>query len=199
MSAFTRRLIVFSLALLAALLVVALVRVATMKPGEGGGAAAIGGAFTAVNQDGQTVGDRSYRGKLQLVFFGYTFCPDVCPTELQNITLALDELEEKERAQVAPLFFSVDPERDTPAVLKEYLTNFAPSIQGLTGTPEQIRANARTFKAYYAKVPPKEAGGDYLMDHSAFTYLLDREGRYVQHFRPGAAPDEIARAIRARL
>lgn len=199
MSAFSRRLIVFSLALLAALLVVALVRIATMKPEDGGGAAAIGGPFTAVNQDGQAVSDRTYRGKLQLVFFGYTFCPDVCPTELQNITLAMDELSAREKPQVVPLFFSVDTERDTPGVLKQYLTNFDPSIQGLTGTAEQVRANARTFKVYYAKVPPKEAGGDYLMDHSAFTYLLDREGRYVQHFRPGAAPDEIAKAIRARL
>ena len=199
MSAFTRRLIVFSLALLAALLVVALVRVATMKTDDGGGVAAIGGPFTALDQAGRTVGNDTYRGRLRLVFFGYTFCPDVCPTELQNITLALDELAEKERAQVAPLFFTVDPERDTPEVLKEYLTNFAPEIQGLTGTPEQIRANARTFKAYFAKVPPKEAGGDYLMDHSAFTYLLDRQGRFIQHFRPGAAPDEIAKAIRARL
>jgi protein SCO1/2 len=192
---------VFGLAaLLAALVVVAFrLYVADSKTtGEQLGRPAIGGAFALTDQDGRAVTDATYSGKMLLVFFGYTYCPDVCPTELQGITLVLDELKDAAGAKVQGLFVTIDPARDTPQALKEYLSNFHPAIRGLTGTPEQVAAAARTYKAYYAKA--KDNGdGSYLMDHSAFVYLMDGEGRYLAHFRPGATTDDIVAAIRKRL
>lgn len=196
-----RRLLVFALAAVLAALVVLGIRLylADRTTADAQlGRPAIGGAFALTDQEGRAVTDATYRGKLLLVFFGYTYCPDVCPTELQGITLVLDELKDAAGAKVQGLFVTIDPARDTPQALKEYLSNFHPAIQGLTGTPEQVAAAARAYKAYYAKA--KDNGdGSYLMDHSAFVYLMDGEGRYLAHFRPGAATDDIVAAIRKRL
>ncbi len=158
----------------------------------------IGGAFTLVDQDGKTVTDRDFRGKLLLVYFGYTFCPDVCPTELQAMTLVMDELGDLAGTKVVPLFITIDPQRDTPAVLKEYMGNFHPAFHALTGTPEQIAQAAKAYRVYYGKA--KDGGDtDYLMDHSGFVYLMDGEGRYATHFRPNAPTDDVVKAIRQRL
>ncbi|HHI82940.1 MAG TPA: SCO family protein, partial [Rhizobiales bacterium] len=140
------------------------------------GKALIGGPFSLVDEDGKKVTDKSYAGKYTLVYFGYTFCPDVCPTELQIISAALDQLG-SEADRIQPLFITIDPERDTPAVLKEYTANFNPRITGLSGTPEQIAAVAKAYRVYYRKVREKDAAkDDYLMDHSSITYLMGPDG-----------------------
>ncbi|HEY6621080.1 MAG TPA: SCO family protein, partial [Steroidobacteraceae bacterium] len=132
----------------------------------------VGGPFELIDQTGRTRTDAEFRGKLLLVYFGYTFCPDVCPTDLMQIGLAIDKLGAA-GAEVQPLFISVDPERDTPSVLSDYVSMFNPRIIGLTGSPAQIRAVADAYKAFYAKAFPK--GDDfYMIDHTGFIYLMGR-------------------------
>lgn len=162
------------------------------------GTAAIGGPFSLVDQHGANVTDASLHGRLALIFFGFTFCPDVCPTELQTITVALDRLGDK-ADQVAPVFITLDPERDTPVVLGAYLKDFDPRLIGLTGTPDQIAAAARAFRVYYAKTPSKDAEGGYTVDHTGIVYLMGRDGRYRTHFSLHTSPDEMAEAIRRNL
>ncbi|MFC0407489.1 SCO family protein [Roseomonas elaeocarpi] len=157
----------------------------------------LGGPFALVNQDGQAVTDRSYRGKAVLIFFGYTFCPDVCPTELSVMAAAIDQLGPL-ASRVQPVLITIDPERDTPAKLKDYVALFHPSIQGLTGTAEQIAAVAKEYRVYYARSDAPEAS-DYLMDHSGFTYLLGPDGQFRAMFRPGVPPESLAEAVRRVL
>jgi cytochrome oxidase Cu insertion factor (SCO1/SenC/PrrC family) len=174
-------------------------RLTTDDAGSSGGgtfAAAIGGPFTLVDQDGQVRRDTDFRGKLMLVYFGYTYCPDACPTELQTISQAMDALGGK-ADQVVPLFISVDPARDTPAQLKSYAESFTPRLVALTGTAEQVAQAARGYKIYYQKVEQKN--GEYLMDHSSFVFLMGRDGRYLAHFTPNSSPDAIAQAIEKNL
>jgi protein SCO1/2 len=197
-----RAILTFGLAALAAAVLVLLVRFYLADPQRADaslGRAAIGGPFSLVDHNGKPVTEADYRGKLLLVFFGYTWCPDVCPTELQSLTLVMDELGKDAGTRVQGLFISIDPQRDTPAVLKEYLTNFHPAITGLTGTPEQVAAAARTWKAYYARAKGEPGSDSYLMDHSAFVYLMDRQNQYITHFRPGAATGEIVQAVRKAM
>lgn len=153
----------------------------------------IGGPFQLVDQQGRPVTDQTFRGQYMLVYFGYGYCPDVCPTELANLTAALDILGPKADA-VKPLFITVDPERDTPAFLADYVANFHPRLTGLTGTPEQIKAVAKAYKVYYAKAEqPGEA--DYLMDHTSFVYLMGPDGRFLSLFRGQTDPNTIAETI----
>jgi len=157
----------------------------------------VGGPFALTDDHGRAVTDASYRGRWMLVYFGYTFCPDVCPTELQTIAAALDRLG-PQAAQVAPLFITVDPERDTPAALADYVKLFDDRLIGLTGTPAQIAGVTRAYRVYYAKVTPKDSTS-YLMDHSSFIYLIGPDGRLSALFRPGQTAAELADAIRARM
>ena len=170
-------------------------------PSAGGvalpGGVSLGGPFSLVDGDGRQVTEADLRGRLALIFFGFTFCPDVCPTELQAIAQTMDLLG-PQADQLRPVFITVDPERDTPAKIKDYVGLFHPAIMGLTGTPEGVAAAARAFRVYYNKVTPPGAS-DYLMDHSAFTYLMGRDGQLRALFRPGATPEEMAAAIRANL
>lgn len=154
----------------------------------------IGGDFRLVDETGRDVGSADYDGKYRLMFFGFTFCPDICPTELQVIARALDALGPDAEA-VEPLFVSVDPERDRPPQLAEYTDLFHPAIVGLTGTPEQVAATARSFRVYYAKVPGSD-GRNYTMDHSTYTYLMGPDGKFLTVFPRGTQPGEIADAIR---
>ena len=163
------------------------------------GSKSFGTDFSLTDHTGKRRTLEDFRGKVVVMFFGYTHCPDVCPTELQNMTLALDELSERERAKVQPLFITIDPERDTPAVLKEYMTNFHPAFRALTGSDEQVRGAIRAYRAYAAKAKETAGSGDYLMDHSSFIYLMDGKGEYLTHFRPGQKETEIARTIRSHL
>jgi protein SCO1/2 len=171
----------------------------TLSPGgplESVGTASIGGDFTLVDQNGKTRRAEDFRGKLMLIYFGYTYCPDVCPTELQTMGDALDLLGNKQDA-VQPIFVTIDPERDTSEQLRLYAESFHPRLVALTGSKEQVAAAARAYKVYYAKRP--QEGGDYLMDHSSFVFLMGRDGKYLTHFGPGTTPEQMAAVIRPRL
>ena len=159
-------------------------------------ASAIGGPFHLVDQEGKTVTDADLRGKWSLVYFGYTHCPDACPTALNDISIALDELGPK-RAAVRPVFITVDPERDTSEVLKSYVTSFDAPILALTGTPEEIAQAAKGYRVYYAKHP--EVGGDYSMDHSSVIYVMDPQGRFTASFTQENSPEEIAERLKKLL
>ncbi len=154
----------------------------------------IGGPFTLVDQDGRTVTEAAFTGKPTLIYFGFTFCPDVCPTSLLLMETALEKLGPDAANKVNLVFITVDAERDTPELLKGYVTNFGPTFIGLTGTPDQVAAAARAYRVYYQKVPGKD-GGPYLMDHSSIVYLLDRNGRFVTHFTHDAKAEAIAAAV----
>lgn len=160
--------------------------------------ASMGGAFTMRDQDGRTVTQADFGGTLLVGYFGYSFCPDVCPTELATIANAFDLLSPAEAARATPVFVTVDPERDTPEQLKGYVANFHPRMVGLTGTPEQVAAMAKLFRVFYAKVQRPEMS-EYLMDHSSFVYLIGADGRVRALLRPQSSAEDIAAAIRAQL
>jgi protein SCO1/2 len=157
----------------------------------------IGGAFALVDQDGKPRTDADFRGKVLIVYFGFTYCPDVCPTDLQNIGLAMDRLGSAGDA-VQPLFVTLDPERDTATHLKDYVALFHPRMVALTGDAAAINNAAEAYRVYYARVPNTK-GDDYTVDHSAFLYLVDRSGKYLGFLPPGTDGDRIAEAIRAYL
>ncbi len=154
----------------------------------------IGGPFSLTNGAGQTVTDRDLRGRYLLVYFGYTFCPDVCPTTLNEVAGALDKLGPK-AALLQPLFITVDPARDTAKVVGEYAAAFSPQIIGLTGTPEQIAAVARAYRVYFTANKPAKAGGDYTVDHSSILYLMDKAGRFVAPIRADQPAEQMAMEI----
>ncbi len=163
----------------------------------GGGGVAIGGPFRLQDGDGKVVTDADFRGRWMLVYFGYTRCPDACPTALQDMANALDGLTPAERAKVAALFITVDPERDTPAVVQDYVRAFNAPITGLSGTPEQVAAAAKAYRVYYAKHPRTD--GDYEMDHSSIIYVMDPRGEFVANFTQESAPDAIAAKLRTLI
>ena len=145
---------------------------------SGRAAGAIGGPFRLVDSAGQTVTNQTYRGKYMLVYFGYTYCPDVCPTTLQAMTNALDALGPKAE-QIAPLFITVDPARDTPAVMKRYTAAFSPRLIGLTGSPEQIARVTKEYHVYAAKQVTGPGPNDYSMDHSSVIYFMGKDGQFI--------------------
>jgi protein SCO1/2 len=159
------------------------------------GVAAIGGPFELTSHQGRLVRDTDYRGKHMLVMFGYTSCPDVCPTELQLITEAMEQLGTA-AAKVQPLMITIDPERDTAALLADYVSNFHPAIVALTGSVDQVKAAAKTYKVFFAK-GEVDGEGDYFMDHSSFIYLMSPDGIYLHHFAPSISPEVMAEKIRA--
>ena len=159
-------------------------------------ASAIGGPFHLVDQNGKRVTDADLKGKWSLVYFGYTHCPDACPTALNEIAIALDELGPK-RDAVRPVFITVDPERDTSEVLKSYVTSFDAPILALTGTAEEVAQAAKGYRVYYAK--HSEAGDDYSMDHSSVIYVMDPEGRFTASFTHQNTPEEIAERLKKLL
>ena len=160
---------------------------------------AVGGPFDLVDHEGRPVTDADYRGRLMIVYFGFTYCPDVCPTGLTAISRAIDLLG-ADAVNVAPLFVTVDPERDTPEQLKEYVRHFHPRLIGLTGTPEKIAAAAKAYRVYFAKVRPQGAPADeYTMDHTSIMYLMGRDGKFISHFSHGTEPEAIAERVRSHL
>ncbi len=161
-------------------------------------AVAVGGPFELVDDSGAAVTDRSFGDRHLLIFFGYSFCPDVCPTELSRMASALDRLDASDVEQLQPLFITIDPERDTPEAMAEYVQAFHPDIVGLTGSDEQIAEVARAYRVFYAKVDTGDPDY-YLMDHSSFTYLMAPDGSNVAVFPYDTPPDEMAGAIRAAL
>ncbi len=163
-----------------------------------GGQPSIGGPFTLTDQNGRTVTSDSLKGKPTLIYFGFTFCPDVCPTALLLMETAVEKIGPETAKKVNLVFITVDPERDTPELLKGYVSNFGSTFIGLTGTRDQIAAVARAYRVYFQKVPGKE-GSPYLMDHSSIVYLLDRNGRFITHFTHEAKAEAIANGVQRLL
>jgi protein SCO1/2 len=154
----------------------------------------IGGPFEMTNHLGETVTQETFKGRHMLVYFGYTFCPDVCPTELQSMTVALNDMGSKADA-ITPVFVTIDPERDDVAAVREYVGFFHPRLIGLTGTPAQVKTITDAFRVYYARARDTGETSDYLMDHSSIIFLMDEEGHYVTHIRTGTSPEAMARQL----
>jgi cytochrome oxidase Cu insertion factor (SCO1/SenC/PrrC family) len=157
----------------------------------------IGGPFALTDQNGARRTDANFRGKMMLVYFGFTYCPDVCPTDLQQMGLAVDQLGPAGE-MVQPIFITVDPERDTPEHLKDYMPLFHPRFVGLTGDSAAIREAASAYRVYYKKVEWGDRS-NYTVDHSSFIYLMDRDGKYLGFFPPGTPAERIADVMRPRL
>ena len=164
-----------------------------MSGGPPGGLA-VGGPFSLIDGDGKPVSDQTWRGKYMLVYFGYTFCPDVCPTTLSTVGDALDRLGAK-ADRVQPIFITVDPKRDRPAVVKDYAAAFGPRIAGLTGSAEQIAAVAKAYRVYFAEHRNGPGPDDYTMDHSSILYLMGPDGRFVAPIRADQSGPDMAAAL----
>ncbi|WP_169546261.1 SCO family protein [Sneathiella aquimaris] len=161
------------------------------------GAPQIGGAFELVDNKGNTVTDKTFHGKMSLIFFGYTFCPDVCPTEMQTFAQVMEALGD-DAEQVTPIFITVDPSRDTVEVVDEFVQSFHPAIVGLTGSEAQVETVKKMYRAY----SQKQEDGDpeyYLVDHTSFTYLMGPDGQLSTVFRYGTTPEEITTHIKEQL
>jgi len=164
------------------------------------GGQAIGGPFILQNGHGQLVRDSDFRGRWMLVYFGYTYCPDVCPTTLATLAHALAALPKGKADKVVPLFISIDPERDTPALIGDYVAAFSPALVGLTGTPEQVALAAKAYKVFFRKVPDKDNNPQaYTMDHSGVLYLMNPEGRFVTVYDYSVTVAALARDLGQRL
>jgi len=166
------------------------------KENAADGGVSIGGAFTLTDQDGRTRTDRDFRGRWLLVYFGYTYCPDTCPTTLQEIADAFRKLGPGSR-DVVPVFITIDPARDRPAVLRKYLAAFGPEFVGLTGTPGQIAAVAHAYRVYYARHPLP--GGGYAVDHASAIYLMAPDGRFASLLDDQRGARGLAQELAARL
>ncbi len=163
------------------------------------GTAAIGGPFTLVSTHGGNVTDQTYRGKWLLIFFGYTFCPDVCPTALNNVSVALEKLG-ADAGKLQALFVTVDPQRDTRKVMAEYLKSFDSRIIGLTGPQDQIELVVKEYRVYVAQQKSEtEADDNYLVSHSAYIYLMDPQGKFVNVIQGSEGGEEIAAWLRKQM
>lgn len=158
----------------------------------------IGGPFALTDQTGRARTDADFHGKLLLVYFGFTYCPDICPTDLQAIGIAMDQLGAKADG-VQPLFITLDPERDTVEHLAQYVPLFHPRLIGLTGSASAVTQAADAYRVYYKRVNFDPAKSDYTVDHSAFIYLVDRDGKYLGFFPPGTPAEKIAQMIEPYL
>ncbi len=161
---------------------------------QSSGTALVGGPFSLIGPDGKTVTDQDFRGRYMLVFFGFTHCPDICPAELQVVAEALDKLGDK-AAKVVPIFITVDPERDDPKTMGEYVKSFGPNFVGLTGSPDAIAAAAKAYRVAYTKAENKASPENYNVDHSALVYLMDQNGQYLAHFPYGTGAQEMAEKL----
>lgn len=196
-SVWTRRALVAVLLAALVLCGILLFQLYARYAGEDAGTVDIGGPFELVDQDGKAVTDADFHGKLMLVYFGYTYCPDACPTALGVMAAAIGKLDVAGE-RVAPVFISVDPERDTPQALKDYVGNFHPRMVGLTGSAEQVAKAAKAYRVVFQK-QPGATSEDYLMDHTTLIYLMGADGKFLTYFGQQATPDEVAEAIRRYL
>jgi protein SCO1/2 len=165
-----------------------------MAPGtapQATGKALIGGPFSLLDQTGKRVTEKDFAGRPMLVYFGFTNCPDVCPAGLQVIAAALDKLGPK-AGGLTPLFITLDPERDTPQVIGEYVKSFNPRIVGLSGSPEDIAAVAKAYRVYFKKIADEKSPGKYSVDHSAYMYLMSPTGEFLKHFPHTVSVDQLA-------
>ena len=167
-------------------------------PAEVGRVSGIGGPFRLVDGQGRTVTDADLRGRAALIYFGYTSCPDVCPTALSDMLAAVDALG-ADAGHVRPVFISIDPQRDTPAIVGEYVAAFSPRLLGLTGSPDAIAAAAKAYRVYYAPHSSGEHSGGYTVDHSSIVYMIDAHGAFRAVIRTGQPAMAMAAEIRANL
>lgn len=177
-------------------------RMAGPQGSAGGAGTSIGGPFELVNARGQTVHASDFEGQYRLIYFGYTYCPDICPTTLMDMTRALNALGKRAPAkakQITPIFISVDPERDDPEAVGAYTGHFHDRMVGLTGTPEQVADAAKAFHVYYEKVEQDRPEGQYLVNHSSYIYLLGPQGRYIDHFSHKADVTKLTDQIAAKV
>jgi protein SCO1 len=158
------------------------------------GKALIGGPFSLTSTAGEAVTDQTYRGKPMLVYFGFTNCPDICPSGLQIISAALDKLG-PDASKISPLFITLDPDRDTAAKLGEYLQSFHPRLVGLTGSPDATAIAAKAYRVYAKKVPTGTTPAEYTVDHTGFMYLMDANGTFVTHFPHNVSAEKLAVAL----
>ncbi|NRA86657.1 MAG: SCO family protein [Rhizobiales bacterium] len=161
--------------------------------------ALIGGDFTMVDHHGATVTQDSYKAFKTLIFFGFTNCPAVCPTELANFATAIDELGEEKTKNLKLLFVTIDPEYDTPERMKEYVEYFSDDFIGLTGSIDQVSKIAKAFRVYYAKVSDEDSALKYTMDHSAYTYLMDENNQYLTHISPNSEVEDMVNKLKEHL
>ena len=182
-------------AILIAVLVVGLAAFLLTNPSERPSAALIGGTFALKDGAGATVSDQTLKGRPFLVYFGYTHCPDVCPTELARISDILSKMGDK---AIPALFITVDPERDTPKVMQDYVSSFNPAVVGLSGSPQAVEATEKTFRVY-ARKGQKQPDGDYAMDHSSIVYLMDKKGAFVEAFNVERPQEEAAKDLEKYL
>jgi len=156
----------------------------------------VGGPFTLTGPGGKTVSDKDYRGKYMMIYFGYTYCPDVCPTSLTDMADALNTLPKEKSDKIQPIFISVDPARDSPDHLAEYVKYFYPRLIGLTGTQDQIKKVAKEFRVYYRiNKPEGDDPMDYVVDHTSIIYLVGPDGKLVTHFSHGTTPEAMAERL----
>jgi protein SCO1 len=188
----------FAIRAVATLVVVVLLGVAAFlitSPRGGSHAALIGGPFALQDGNGKTVSNVTLKGRPFLVYFGYTHCPDVCPTTLAHISEILDKMGKK---PIPALFITVDPDRDTPKIMQDYVSSFNPAIVGLSGGPQAIAATEKTFRVFARKGKP-EPDGDYSMDHSSVVYLMDKNGAFVEAFNIERPPADAAKELEKYL
>jgi protein SCO1 len=188
----------FVIRIVATLIAVALVGLAAFmltNPSERPRAALIGGPFALEDGGGETVSDQTLKGRPFLVYFGYTHCPDVCPTELARISDILGKMGDK---PIPALFITVDPERDPPKVMQDYVSSFNPAIVGLSGSPQAVEAAEKTFRVF-ARKGQKQPDGDYSMDHSSIVYLMDKNGAFVEAFNVERSPEDAAKDLEKYL
>lgn len=170
----------------------------SLQDHPGKGIPQIGGEFRLYDQQGNLRTASEFKGKYQLIYFGYSFCPDICPLGLQNMSGALNLLG-RDLDDIVPIFITIDPERDTVENLKIYATNFHSKFLMLTGTQEQINSVLKSYKVYAAKAKPDGTMADYLMDHSTLIYLMDRQGHFLKSFQHTASPEELAKSLTTLL
>lgn len=187
----------FVLALAAGIGGLAIFKLYSNPIATGSGTALVGGPFALTRQDGKRVTEKDFLGRYMLVFFGYTYCPDICPTELQVMTAAIGMMGEDGKA-ITPVFVSIDPQRDTPEVVKAYVENFGSNLVGLTGTPEEIANAAKAYRVYYAKAG-NSGSDEYLMDHSSIIYLMGPDGRFVKHFTYTTDAPQLAKELKEAI
>ena len=164
------------------------------------GQADVGGPFKLVDHNGKTVTDADYRGRYMLIYFGYSFCPDVCPTTLAVMAQALDRLGGDAR-RVTPIFITIDPERDTPKVLAEYMKAFGPQFVGLTGSVDAIKDVEKKYRVYAVKKPldPAKPNAGYGMDHSSVLYLMGPNGKLISFYDEAISPDQLTKELRQKI
>jgi protein SCO1/2 len=162
---------------------------------KGVGKPKVGGSFSLVDQNGNTVTDADLKGRYSLIYFGFTHCPDICPEELDKMARMFDIVEAERPGTLLPVFVTCDPARDDPKVLKEYLSEFHPSFIGLTGTYDEIKAMCKAYRVYFSTPPEVKPGQDYLVDHSIYFYLMDPDGDFVEALGRQHSPEQAAKVI----